>query len=296
MKIKTSLGNKIFTFFNYVLMILIILATVYPFIYILSLSLSSEKYIFAGQVNLLPKGITGNAYKMIFNHPNFLRSYGNTIWYTMFFIVISLILTSMTAYPLTKDKMIGCKWFKKMVMFTMIFNGGMIPNFLLIKALKLTDSIWAITLPNAVNAWYVMIMMTYFKSIPEALEEAAEIDGLSMIGVFIRIILPLSKPIIATMVLFFAVIQWNNWFAPLIYFNVNEKYPVILVLRNLLFNAQQVVQDSKLAEEMIKNQESNIGAGIKYSAIILTTVPFLVLYPFVQKYFIHGMMIGSVKG
>lgn len=296
MKIKTSFANRAFKGFNGILMMFVVIATLYPFIYILSLSLSSEKYIFAGQVSLFPKGITAYAYKMIFNHPSFLRSYGNTIWYTVFFIAVSLVLTSMTAYPLTKDAMPGCRWLKKMVMFTMIFSGGMIPNFLLIKKLGLYNSIWAITLPGAVNAWYVMIMMTYFKSIPEALEEAAVIDGLSMIGVFLRIMLPLSAPIIATMVLFFSVIQWNNWFAPLIYFNVNEKYPVILVLRNLLFNAQQVAQDSKMAEEMLKNQEKNIGEGIKYSAIVLTTVPFLAVYPFAQKYFIQGMMIGSVKG
>ena len=296
MKIKTSYANKIFNCFNYLLMVIIIFATLYPFIYILSLSLSSEKYIFSGQISLLPKGLTAYAYKMIFNHPNFLRSYANTLWYTLFFMVVSLVLTSITAYPLTKGDMPGCKWMKKMVMFTMIFNGGMIPNFLLIKSLGLYNSIWAITLPGAVNAWYVMIMMTYFKSIPEALEEAAVIDGLSMTGVFIKIVLPLSSPIIATMLLFFAVAQWNNWFAPLIYFNVNEKYPVILVLRNLLFNAQQIVEDSKLAEEMLKNQEKNIGEGIKYSAIVLTTVPFLLVYPFAQKYFVQGMMVGSIKG
>lgn len=296
MKIKTSLAYRTFKIFNCILMAMIVLVTVCPFIYILSLSLSSEKYILAGQITLFPKGLSSYAYRMIFNHPNFLRAYANTIWYTIFYIIVALFMTTITAYPLTKDNMPGCKWFKKMVMFTMIFSGGMIPNFLLIKSLGLYDSIWAITLPGALNAWHVMVMMTYFKSIPLELEEAAGIDGLSMIGVFFRIILPLSKPIIATMVLFFAVIQWNNWFGPLIYFNVNEKYPVILVLRNLLFNAQQVAMDDKTASELLENQEGNIGEGIKYSAIVLTTVPFLLIYPFTQKYFVQGMMIGSVKG
>ena len=296
MKMKRSFGGKLFACFNLILMILIVFVTLYPFIHVVALSLSAEKYIFAGQVNLFPKGLTGYAYEMIFKHPNFLTSYGNTIWYTFLFIIVSLVLTAMTAYPLTKDEMPGCKFLKKMVMFTMIFSGGMIPNFLLIKMLGLYDTIWSITLPGAVNAWYVMIIMTYFKSIPVALEEAATIDGLSMTGVFIRIILPLSTPIIATLVLFFAVAQWNNWFAPLIYFKSNEKYPVILVVRNLLFNAQQVMQDSKQAEEALKNQEKNIGEGIKYASIVFTTLPFVLIYPYVQKYFVQGMMIGSVKG
>ena len=141
----------------------------------------------------------------------------------------------------------------------------------------------------------VMIMMTYFKSLPKELNEAAEIDGLGEFGTFLRIVLPLSKPIIATMVLFFMVGQWNNWFGPLIYFRDNDKYPVILLLRNMLFNAQQIATNSNMAEELLKNQEST-GEAIKYSTIVLTLAPFMCIYPFMQKYFAQGMMVGSVKG
>lgn len=291
----TSYANKIFNVFNILLMLLVMVATVYPFIHILSLSLSEEKYVFAGQVGLFPKGWSTYSYKAIFAHPGFLRSYFNTIWYTVLYIVVSLVLTTMTAYPLSKDKLPGCKFFKKMVMFTMLFTGGMIPNFLLIKSLHLYNSVWAITLPNAVAAYYVMIMITYFKSVPEELNEAAAIDGLGEFGIFLRIVFPLSKPIVATMVLFFAVYQWNNWFNPLIYFNKDSKYPVILLIRNLLFNAQQIAKDSSSAEQLLKSQQ-NTGEGIKYSSIILATLPFLAVYPFAQKYFIQGMMLGSVKG
>jgi len=292
---NNSLPYRIFYVFNVLIMIGVVIVTLYPFLNIISMSLSEEKYVFAGQVGLFPKGLSLVSYKMVFRHPSFLRSYGNTIYYTVFFTVVSLIMTTLTAYPLSKDFLPGCKILKKLVMFTMIFNGGMIPNFLLVKSLHLYNSVWAITLPGAVAAYYVMIMITYFKSLPSELMEAAAIDGLGDFRIFLEIVAPLSKPIFATMVLFFAVAQWNNWFAPLIYFNKDNKYPVILVLRNLLFNAQQIAQDSKTMEEILKNQQGT-GAGIKYSAIVLTTLPFLAVYPFAQKYFVQGMLIGSVKG
>ena len=140
-----------------------------------------------------------------------------------------------------------------------------------------------------------MIMMTYFKSLPKELNEAAEIDGLGEFGTFLKIVLPLSNPILATMILFFIVGQWNNWFSPLIYFSDNKRYPVILLLRNMLFNAQQVAKNSNMAEEILKDQEST-GEGIKYASIMLTILPFMCVYPFIQKYFVQGIMIGSVKG
>lgn len=293
---SNNLAYRIFQVINTIVMIGIFIATVYPFIHIISLSLSAEKYVFSGQVWLLPKEIGLQSYKMIFKHPSFARSYLNSIYYTVFFVVVSLILTTLTAYPLSKDFLPGNKFFKKLVMFTMLFNGGMIPNFLLIKSLHLYNSVWSITLPGAVAAYYVMIMITYFKSLPNDIIEAAAIDGLGDFRIFLKIVLPLSKPIIATMVLFFAVAQWNNWFTPLIYFNKDNKYPVILVLRNLLFNAQQIASDSKTSEALMQSQQQSTGEGIKYSAIVLTTLPFLAIYPFAQKYFVQGMLIGSVKG
>lgn len=287
--------DKALDIFNMTLMILILIVIGYPFLNVLSLSFSSENYILSGQVNLLPKGFTLSAYKTIINHPSFLGGYLNTIVYTSVQVIISLVLTSLTAYPLSKSDLPGIPFFKKAVMFTMLFSGGMIQMFLLVKALNLYNTVWAVTLPGAVAPFNVMIMMTYFKSLPKELNEASEIDGLGEFGTFLRIVLPLSKPIIATMVLFFMVGQWNNWFGPLIYFSDNDKYPVILLLRNMLFNAQQIATNSNMAEELLKNQEST-GEAIKYSTIVLTLAPFMCIYPFMQKYFAQGMMVGSVKG
>ena len=292
---KRSGSDKAIDIFNVFLMLLVLVAIGYPFLHVLSLSLSSESSILSGQVKLLPKGWTWAAYKGIVNHPSFLRSYLNTLIYTVIQVVVSLILTSFTAYPLSRDGLPGTKFFKKAVMFTMLFSGGMIQMFLLVKALHLYNTVWAVTLPGAVGPFNVMIMMTYFKSLPKELNEAAEIDGLGEFGTFLKIVLPLSKPILATMILFFIVGQWNNWFSPLIYFSDNKRYPVILLLRNMLFNAQQVAKNSNMAEEILKDQEST-GEGIKYASIMLTILPFMCVYPFIQKYFVQGIMIGSVKG
>jgi putative aldouronate transport system permease protein len=180
-------------------------------------------------------------------------------------------------------------------MFTMFFGGGMIPNFLLVKSLGIYDTVLAITLPGAIGVWNVIMLMTFFQGIPEALEEAAYIDGLGQIGTLWRIVLPLSKPILATMILFFAVGQWNNWFGPLIYFSSNIKYPITLFLRNILLSAQQLANTSVSAQAMLANQETVPAEGLKAAAIILVSVPILILYPFAQKYFVKGVLIGSVK-
>ena len=285
-----------FRVLNGFLMLFIVFITLYPFIHILALSFSSEGNIVSGKVGLIPLGFNTDAIKRIFGHPLFGRSYLNTIYYTVLFIFTSLTLTTLLAYPISKTEMPGSRLFKKMIMFTMFFSGGMIPNFLLVKSLGLYDTVWAVVLPGAVGAWNVMVMMSYFQSIPEALEEAAFIDGLGYFGSFCRIVLPLSKPIIATMVLFFAVAQWNSWFGPLIYFGDSAKYPVMLVVRNILFSAQQMISDGKNDIQLAEDMQNTGAEGIKYAAILFTALPFLVIYPFAQKYFVQGMMIGSVKG
>jgi putative aldouronate transport system permease protein len=269
--------------------------TLYPFLYVAALSLSEETYILAGKVMLLPKGVNSEAYRMVFEHPSFWRGYGNTIYYTVMSIVITLIMTIMCAYPLAKKALPGRSALTKMVMFTMFFGGGMIPNFLLIRYLGMYNTVWAITLPGAIGAWNVMIMRTFFENIPEALEDAAAIDGLGPIGTLIRIVLPLSKPILATMVLFVGVGQWNNWFGPLIYLSSNEKYPITLFLRNIVLGAQQLAANPKNADLLLNETAMLPAESLKAAAIMLVAMPILVLYPSVQKYFVQGMMIGAVK-
>jgi putative aldouronate transport system permease protein len=276
-------------------MLIIIILTVYPFLYIMAQSFSAEKYIILGTVRFLPKGFNIQAYKMAFEHPSFWRGYLNTLYYTSLSVVISIAATSLCAYPLSKTYLPGRKFLMKTVMFTMFFGGGLIPNFLLVKSLGLLNTVWALTLPGSVSAWNVMIMITFFRGIPEDLDNAAFIDGLGPIGTLWYIILPLSKPILATMMLFFAVGQWNNWFGPLIYFNNNEMYPITLFLRNILVSAQGLASSPSEAARYLDGTEQIPAESLKSASIILVTFPILVLYPFVQKYFVKGVLIGSVK-
>jgi putative aldouronate transport system permease protein len=292
---KESLGYKTFKIFNVIIMLLVMAATLYPFLYILALSLSQENFINAGKVFLWPVGFNTVSYRLVFEHPSFLSGYMNTVRYTVFSVILNLFMTVICAYPLSKKHLPGRKILVKFIMFTMFFGGGMIPNFLLVRALGIYDTVLAITLPGAIGVWNVIMMMTFFQGIPEALEEAAYIDGLGQIGTLWRIVLPLSKPILATMILFFAVGQWNNWFGPLIYFSSNIKYPITLFLRNILLSAQQLANTSASAQAMLANQETVPAEGLKAAAIILVSVPILVLYPFAQKYFVKGVLIGSVK-
>jgi putative aldouronate transport system permease protein len=292
---RESTGYKIFKKCNIVIMLLVMAVTLYPFLYILALSLSQENFINAGKVFLWPAGFNTVAYRMVFEHPSFIVGYRNTIWYTLVSVALNLFMTVICAYPLSKKYLPGRKVLVKFIMFTMFFGGGMIPNFLLVKALGMYNSVLAITLPGAIGVWNVIMMMTFFQGIPEALEEAASIDGLGQIGTLWRIVLPLSKPILATMILFFAVGQWNNWFGPLIYFSANSKYPITLFLRNILLSAQQLANSSASAQAMLANQETVPAEGLKSAAIILVSIPILILYPFAQKYFVKGVLIGSVK-
>lgn len=293
---KESVSYKIFNVMNIVFMLFIIAITFYPFIYIISISLSQEQYILAGQVHFLPKGFNFAAYRLVFEHPTFVRGYMNTLWYTFIGIVVSLFMTTICAYPLSKRYLPGRKIMLKFIMFTMFFGGGLIPNFLLVKYLHMTNTVWAITVPGAISVWNVMIMMAFFQGIPDALEEAAYIDGLGTLSTLWYIVLPLSKPILATMILFFGVGQWNNWFGPLIYFNQNEKYPITLFLRNILMSAQQLASSTPGGQGVSADQLQLMPAeSLKSAAIVLVTAPILALYPFAQKYFVKGVMIGSIK-
>ena len=292
---KKSIHYKVFELFNYLIMFFIVASALYPFLFVIAVSFSREEFILAGLVNIIPRGLNVNAYKLVFEHPSFWQGYYNTIYYTVISVLVSLTMTTLCAYPLSKSYLPGRGFFIKMVMFTMFFGGGMIPNFLLVKSLGMYNSVWAITLPGAIGAWNVFIMMSFFQGIPEALEEAAEIDGLGRFGVLFRIVLPLSLPIIATMVLFFAVGQWNNWFGPLIYFSVNEKYPITLFLRNILLSAQQLATSNISADQMIDRTKMAPSEALKAAAIVLVSMPILILYPFAQKYFVKGVLIGSLK-
>lgn len=289
MKRYRTKGNILFDFVVYLIMILVLLVCCVPFLYMLAVSFSSSKAIVNDSVFLIPKGFNFDAYKQIFAYPNFFRAYGNTIFYTVCGTIISLIMTTLFAYPLSKERLFGQKVAMKLVVFSMFFTGGLIPNYLLISNLGLTGTRFAMLLPFAINQFNLIILINFFKSLPIELEEAALIDGLNYFGVLRKIIVPLSKAALATIGLYTAVFFWNDWFNGLIYLNTDQ-FPVMLFLRNIV-NGTMMVGDAAGAAD-----KATIAISIKSAVIITSTLPIIILYPFLQKYFVKGLTVGSVKG
>mgnify|MGYP002521600831 FL=1 len=290
-KVKdTSTSSKILNVIIYAVMVFSLLICIIPFIYMVSLSLSSPKAIINNQVRLIPKGINFEAYKQIFTYPNFFRAYGNTIFYTIAGTFIALCMTILFAYPLSKTYLKGQRILMKMVIFSMYFAGGLIPNYLLISSLHLTGTRFAMLIPFAINQFNLIIMVNFFKALPQEIEEAALIDGIGYFSILPRIILPLSTAAIATVGLYYAVFFWNDWFNGLIYLNTKQ-YPVMLFLRNIV-NGTMVLGDSSSAS----TDTATLSISIKSAVIITSTLPIIVLYPFLQKYFVKGLTVGSVKG
>lgn len=290
-KVKdTSASSKALNVIIYAVMVFSLLICIIPFIYMVSLSLSSPKAIINNQVRLIPKGINFEAYRQIFTYPNFFRAYGNTIFYTITGTFIALCMTILFAYPLSKTYLKGQKILMKMVIFSMYFAGGLIPNYLLISSLHLTGTRFAMLIPFAINQFNLIIMVNFFKALPHEIEEAALIDGIGYFSILPRIILPLSTAAIATVGLYYAVFFWNDWFNGLIYLNTKQ-YPVMLFLRNIV-NGTMVLGDSSSAS----TDTATLSISIKSAVIITSTLPIIVLYPFLQKYFVKGLTVGSVKG
>ena len=286
----TSVGGRIFNIIVWVTMIFTLLICIVPFIYMLALSLSSPKAIINNKVTLWPVGLNLEAYKQIFKYPNFFRAYLNTFIYTIFGTLIALVMTICFAYPLSKSYLKANGILRKMVVFSMFFAGGMIPNYLLISSLHLTGTRFAILIPFAINQFNLIILMNYFKGLPSEIEEAALIDGIDYFRMLPQIILPLSTAAIATIGLYYAVFFWNDWFNSLIYLN-SKQYPVMLFLRNIV-NGTMVVGDSSSAS----TDTASLSISIKSAVIITSTLPIIILYPFLQKYFVKGLTVGSVKG
>jgi|LSQX01.2.fsa_nt_gb putative aldouronate transport system permease protein len=293
MRTKSSEG-RIFEIINNTLLFGILLIVLYPLIYVASSSLSNPVYIANGDVWLMPRDFTFNAYKRVFANSDIITGYRNSIIYTILGTTINLILTSFGAYALSRKDLVGRNFFTIMFAFTMFFSGGMIPTFLVVRDLGLIDSMWSLILPTAVSVWNMVIMRTYFQnSIPYELQEAGFIEGFSDIGVFTRIVLPLSKPIIAVMVLYYGVTHWNSYFQALMYISDRSKYPLQLFLRHILLLSQMSEMNDMGASMSDQILESE---SIRYAVIVVASVPVLMLYPFVQKYFVKGIMVGSIKG
>ncbi len=288
---KLSAGDKAFKAVNGVVLILFCALILYPLLWIVSGSFSDPFALMTGKVHLLPVDPTLKIYKIVFKHPDIWISYRNTIVYTVVGTFISVCLTAMAAYPLSRTEFFGKQFFTAVLMITMFFSGGMIPTFLLVQKLKMLDTIWAIVLPGAMSVYNTIVMRTFFIStIPKELEDSAFLDGANDIQFFWKIVLPLSKAIMAVMVLFYGVGQWNSWFSAFLYMSSRDRYPLQLILREILIQGNTNISGGGGGDNDL------IGEGVKFATMVVATVPIMCLYPFLQKYFTKGVMIGSLKG
>ena len=291
--IGSSAGSRVFTGLNAFVLILITLITFYPLYYVLITSISNGMMVMQGKVRLYPIGVTFDSYKSITSDPQLFRSLWNSVLYTVVGTLINIIMSCLCAFPLSRRTFSGKKFFTGMIVVTMFFSGGMIPSYLVVKELGLMDTMWAIVLPVAINTYNMIIIRTSFQSLPESLFESAQLDGANDFTILFRIALPLSKAVLATMVLFYSVSHWNSYFSAMLYLDSKDKYPLQIILRNKLISGL-------FSEEASQSGGSTsftvTDSTLRAAVIMFTTLPILVVYPFVQKYFVKGVMIGSLKG
>ena len=289
--VRPSRGHRVFQAVNGVVLTLVVVVTLYPFVTIVARSFSGERQIRAGEVTLWPKGFNLTTYEIVLRDAVFWRNYGNTVLYTVVSTAVAMVLTTCYAYVLSKKRLRGRGFLVGVAVFTLFFTGGLIPNYVLVTGLGLKNSVWAIALPNAISAFNLLVMKAFFESLPGDLEEAAQIDGLNTYGILLRIVLPLSKAVVATMALFYSVSFWNSWFSAFLYMDRSELMPVTVYLRNLISGAT-TGGNAGAADAQL----SQVGANIQAVTIVLTSLPVLCVYPFVQRYFVSGVMLGAVKG
>lgn len=294
-KRKKLTGDKKFAIVNYILLTIAMIIFLYPLIYIVSSSFSSVDAVVSGKVKLLPVDFSLEGYKAVFKSSSIWSGYWNSIKYTVLGTAINVFVTFLAAYPLSRKDLKGRNFIMLFFTFTMIFNGGIVPTYLIVSKLGLLDSIWSMVLPGAMSVYFMIIARTFFQNtIPVELQEAAEMEGCNTPQLIWHVILPLSKAIFAVLVLFYAISIWNSYFDALIYLKTEDKYPLQLVLREILIRSDQNASMMKDAVLMAKSE--GLKQLLKYSLIVVSSLPVLCIYPFVQKYFVKGLMIGSVKG
>ncbi|WP_225048453.1 carbohydrate ABC transporter permease [Lacticaseibacillus kribbianus] len=300
--IKDTKADRIFKYFLYAFVLLAVLIVIYPLIYIISASVSDPTAVNSGAMWLWPKGFSLDGYEVILKYKDIWRGYGMTIFYTFAGTGISLFMTLPCAYAISRPDFSGKKWFTTFMQVTMFLNGGLIPGYLLIKTLGMVNTVWALLIPGAVSVYNIVVTRAFFQSnVPWEMQEAAKIDGASDFQIFFRIVLPLSAPIIAVMALFYGVGIWNSYFGALVYLQNKALYPLQMVLRQIL-----VLQDMQqgaatgaaitatAAEAMERKAE--LAAIIKYGVMIVSSLPVILIYPFLQRFFVKGVLIGSLKG
>jgi putative aldouronate transport system permease protein len=291
---KRSTGERIFDIFNILLMIFIIVVTIFPFWLQFSISFSERKEILKSVTILFPKGFNLESYKLAFSYDTLWIGYRNTIIRSVLGIPVSLIVISLAAYPLSIPTLPHRKVFTVLILFTMLFSGGLIPEYLLVNSLGMYDTIWALVFPPAFNAFYIFVTRNFYMSLPSSLRESAVIDGASALAIFIRIIIPLSMPIIATISLFVLVDHWNAWFDAVIYITDRNLQVLQAVLRRIVIVND--ISDMKAMMSAMGQRGRFTGRQLQATVIMLSVLPMLITYPFIQKYFVKGIMIGAIKG
>lgn len=295
-KIRGINADRVFYGVNGLLGALFILVTLYPLIFVVSASFSSGEALMRGEVWLLPKGVNLDAYRTIFKMPEILRGFVNSLLYTALGTAVNVVFTVLAAYPLSRKDLYGWPVLMFLFAFTMMFSGGLIPTYLLVRDLKLLNSVWALILPGALSVWNMTITMNFFRgNLPDEMLEATQIDGCSDVQFLWRFAVPLSKSILAVIALFYAVGHWNSYFSALIYLTDARKYPLQLVLRDILINNQLDISSSQMDVQTMLRKEY-LQDLLKYAIIVVSTVPMMILYPFVQKYLVKGVMLGSLRG
>lgn len=287
-------GDKTFVIVNYAIALLLSAIALYPLIFVLSASFSDPDMVLKGKVILLPKGFTLKPYSMVFQNEDIWRGYLNTIIYTGVGTLVNVVMTVMLAYPLSRPDLPLRRPITLLIVFTMYFDGGMIPNYLLVRSLGMYNTMWALIIPVAISTYNLIVAKSFFEnSIPREMYESASIDGASDLRTMVQIVLPLSQAIIAVLTLFYAVTHWNSYFSALIYLKDESKNPLQIILRDILLLGQTEQMGSN---DVGMGEKIKMSEAIKYSSIVISSVPILCAYPFVQKYFVKGVMIGAVKG
>ena len=273
----------------YLLMAFVLVVTLYPLLHVVAVSFSDSAQILQNKVGIIPRGFSLDAYEKILETMKVPRAFFNSILYAVVGTTANLVMTAVMAYPLSKTNLVGRSVFMKLIIFTLLFNGGTIPTYLVVDALGLIDSMWSLVLPNAIWTMELFILVSFYRSLPASLFESAKLDGASELTILLRIVLPLSKASLASIALFYFMGHWNSYFLPLIYLTSSEKFPLQLVLKDML------ISDSTQVSGLVESAALT-PAAVKNATIVITMVPVMLAYPFAQKYFVKGVMIGSIKG
>lgn len=289
--IRDSFAERVFYAFVILCMMGVLIITLYPFIYVVSMSLSGAVHVIRQDIWLFPKGFTLSSYARVLNEPGLWQAYGNTIFYTVAGTLLNVIMTVMLAYPLSKQTFWGRKPLSVFINITMFFNAGMIPNFLLMRAIGLYDNRLVMIIPGAISVYNMIIARTFFAGLPASLEESASLDGANNVTILTRIIIPISMPVVAVLTLFYAVGHWNSYFNALLYLPDQAKQPLQMFLVRLLVQNQQLMADGS-GDAL---QQAIAAMQIKYATIIVVILPILMVYPFLQRYFVQGVMVGAIK-